>query len=1296
MELYHLTLQRQSNYVHSVKGSFLGRDSNELVVATQTHIELYDFAGKVRRKVGNDIVLFTSLLALDTIWDEDGLAHLVMLGQNGNLVVAKFALSGDRLQLDSEFLYRFDNSVEKTWLPKVVANKSSILVTWGLTQKIVVPVSWSQEPRFRSPIFFSNAEHSVVLELCSLTSFEDHYVSLELDTRLKVYKLNFLFFDRNLQSLLLTNSYNLKSNEVDDRPNFITDIPDLAVYGVSTAINKSTSKKNPFVLIGFNKHILIKDMMGIYSLKCEFPADIMESLPMDKKLLIVASDLQILKNNVGFLLLLQTNTGHLFKVIIFPNEEDRNRPIAKLGYFDKVKHISNSSKLHLFNNGSMYINSQFNYDHVYLNFESIGDNDENYDKIDNENENISVISKHTNINPIASNLCLMENMPLTFMHFQGGNRTTDSEKVNIIRNAIPLKEYVSSPLPQGVSNIFTIKTQYQSYHSFIFLTMINFTTVILKIADDSIEQYIPASDTFKLKDDMTIHVATMGDNSIIQVCKDEFRQILLDSKDEENFKMNLKWYPPAGVSILSAVSNFSQLILALSNNEIVYLQLENNTLIEYKNRFELPDVITSLALLNDNTKKSEILAVGTSDNMVNVLSLEIVDEAISFETVVFQALDAIPSSLLILNQGHKLVNLHIGVEDGSYLVNRLDLRNMSINNILRKQLGTRSIKALNHIGVDLRNDTLQYDDDESDNSKENTLKNRGEKTSVVVIHGNRTWANYSSHSNMYIRPLYLKDSRRLITTKEFSSASIDSGGSCCSLSASGSLLIGGFDFLPWVGNWFSKDAVAIQLSDDSSTAVSGGDSTDGSDDDEDYDEEKLEEFDIHCRKFLNFNDQGKSTVLVFENTIDDKAESTLCIINKKDISPMTISDDGKSVFRKSLPFKTRDVALSKLGTKKWYLFVLSTSSTIFTYGIKTSTDGTVDLKMELIHETHFDNEVFCIKVFRDMLIVPQYNRLLFCEVGKTKLLNKMVGPAVDYVEKITVLDCWADDRIAIGDFRNSVSLLQFSSSHEVNVIANDICTRDVTAIKFLDRSTIIGGDKFGSVWVLRLSIQDEKILQSCDNNKVELQQHLLREKGTLREKAPNILNTYFKLDLVNQFFINDIVTGFSVEESTQASDRPIIFYYGIQGTIGCLLPLLVKSEISKLRSIEQMMKSADETWFLKNELLNEKIGIELEDKENHEYDLAVHSVIDHEVGRTAGNWASSSGFIEGKFTTLDCDHTAYRSYYAPVKNVIDGDICETYLNLTDDLKAYLTKHASPDNDLTTVVQTLMKVRNNFI
>ncbi len=177
------------------------------------------------------------------------------------------------------------------------------------------------------------------------------------------------------------------------------------------------------------------------------------------------------------------------------------------------------------------------------------------------------------------------------------------------------------------------------------------------------------------------------------------------------------------------------MILALSNNEIVYLQLENNTLIEYKNRPELPDVITSLALLNDNTKKSEILAVGTSDNMVNVLSLEIVDEAISFETVVFQALDAIPSSLLILNQGHKLVNLHIGVEDGSYLVNRLDLRNMSINNILRKQLGTRSIKALNHIGVDLRNDTLQYDDDESGNSKENTLKNRGEKTSVVVIHG---------------------------------------------------------------------------------------------------------------------------------------------------------------------------------------------------------------------------------------------------------------------------------------------------------------------------------------------------------------------------------------------------------------------------------------------------------------------------------------------------------------------------------------------------------------------------------
>lgn len=108
---------------------------------------------------------------------------------------------------------------------------------------------------------------------------------------------------------------------------------------------------------------------------------------------------------------------------------------------------------------------------------------------------------------------------------------------------------------------------------------------------------------------------------------------------------------------------------------------------------------------------------------------------------------------------------------------------------------------------------------------------------------------------------------------------------------------------------------------------------------------------------------------------------------------------------------------------------------------------------------------------------------------------------------------------------------------------------------------------------------------------------IMHEKGYLMG-APH------KSTLVAHYNVGDIVTSIQ-RVSLVPGGREVMLYTGLSGTIGALVPFVSTEDVDMLSTLEMHLR-----------------------QENNSI-----------VGR---------------------DHLAYRGYYAPVKSVVDGDLCETF------------------------------------
>ncbi|KAL7268376.1 pre-mRNA-splicing factor rse1 [Rhizina undulata] len=120
--------------------------------------------------------------------------------------------------------------------------------------------------------------------------------------------------------------------------------------------------------------------------------------------------------------------------------------------------------------------------------------------------------------------------------------------------------------------------------------------------------------------------------------------------------------------------------------------------------------------------------------------------------------------------------------------------------------------------------------------------------------------------------------------------------------------------------------------------------------------------------------------------------------------------------------------------------------------------------------------------------------------------------------------------------------------------------------------------------------------------------HLIHERGYL-QGTPN------RLSLMCHFFPQDIPT--SIQKATLvAGGKDTLVWTGLQGTIGLMVPFVSREDVDFFQTLEQHLRVEDPP-------------------------------------------------LAGR------DHLIYRSYYVPVKGVIDGDLCERFALLSRDKKAMI-------------------------
>jgi splicing factor 3B subunit 3 len=129
-----------------------------------------------------------------------------------------------------------------------------------------------------------------------------------------------------------------------------------------------------------------------------------------------------------------------------------------------------------------------------------------------------------------------------------------------------------------------------------------------------------------------------------------------------------------------------------------------------------------------------------------------------------------------------------------------------------------------------------------------------------------------------------------------------------------------------------------------------------------------------------------------------------------------------------------------------------------------------------------------------------------------------------------------------------------------------------------------------------------------------------------------------KLDLIAHFYVGEVVTA--LQKCTLAPGRNEILVYGtVMGTLGALTPFLSRDDLDFFSHLEIHLRK-----HFKNLL-----------------------------GR---------------------DHLQYRSYYTPVKCVIDGDLCEQYFHLPEDIKSKIAREM--DRSVDDICRRLEEMRGQIL
>lgn len=270
--------------------------------------------------------------------------------------------------------------------------------------------------------------------------------------------------------------------------------------------------------------------------------------------------------------------------------------------------------------------------------------------------------------------CISTLDPILDLDFHNSLITTAStSQINTLSPSIPVSIMVESPLPLTPTRVFTTKLTADSKNDEYLVLSSESETLVLSIGE-VVEQVTDS----QFSEDATILVQQVGQLSVVQVYSNGIKHI--------KHKKVTDWYPPAGINVIRASSTSTKIVLALSNQELVYFEVdEDDQLVEYQERLEMPTNITAVCISTD------FCIVGCADESIQVISVK---SHSVFDIVSVQMLSSNAHSIEIMDS-----EVHIGMDNGLYVRTHLDVRGQ-LSNSRSKYVGARAVK-LRPLGKDM-------------------------------------------------------------------------------------------------------------------------------------------------------------------------------------------------------------------------------------------------------------------------------------------------------------------------------------------------------------------------------------------------------------------------------------------------------------------------------------------------------------------------------------------------------------------------------------------------------------------
>jgi splicing factor 3B subunit 3 len=279
----------------------------------------------------------------------------------------------------------------------------------------------------------------------------------------------------------------------------------------------------------------------------------------------------------------------------------------------------------------------------------------------------------------------------------------------------------------------------------------------------------------------------------------------------------------------------------------------------------------------------------------------------------------------------------------------------------------------------------------------------------------------------------------------------------------------------------------------------------------------------------------------------------------KVIQTLDLKKDQSAVSVALVPFESRNneyfLAVGVATGLKFnpYRF---TSASIHLY--KVGPDGR---SLEFYHSTDTDDVVLALLPFKGRLLAGVGNNLSFYDCGKKSLLRKAQTAHCTPTRIIGLKT--QGSRIIVSDQSQSVTYVVHKELVHPNrfiPFADDTVARWTTAAAMADYETVVGGDKFGNLWMVRCP---PKVSEASDESADG--QHLLQDKSYLGG-TPN------RVDLAMHYFANDIPVAIQKTSLLYGGEK-VMVWAGLQGTIGVLIPFVSRHNFRLFQQLEMALRN---------------------------------------------------------------------------------------------------------------------------